>query len=94
MLKPQVLLPQKVKKPNGEFEVIKISRLRKAISNAMTTSKTIVPHTVLMDEIIVDDLVDFRTKAKAYAADRGVKLTYLTFISKAVIIALKGISNF
>lgn len=78
-----------VKKPNGEFEVIKISRLRKAISNAMTTSKTLVPHTVLMDEIIVDDLVDFRTKAKAYAADRGVKLTYLTFISKAVIIALK-----
>ena len=55
----------------------------------MTTSKTLVPHTVLMDEIIVDDLVDFRTKAKTYAADRGVKLTYLTFISKAVIIALK-----
>lgn len=78
-----------VKKPNGEFEVVKISRLRKAISNAMTTSKTLVPHTVLMDEIIVDDLVDFRAKAKTYAADRGVKLTYLTFISKAVIIALK-----
>ena len=78
-----------VKKPSGDYEVVKISRLRKAISNAMTTSKAIVPHTVLMDEIIVDDLVDFRTKAKIYAADRGVKLTYLTFISKAVIIALK-----
>ena len=78
-----------VKKPSGDYDVVKISRLRKAISNAMTTSKAIVPHTVLMDEIIVDDLVDFRTKAKIYAADRGVKLTYLTFISKAVIIALK-----
>lgn len=86
---PTRALPQAIKKPSGEVEVVKISRLRKAISNAMTTSKMIVPHTVLMDEIIVDDLVEFRAKAKTYAADRGIKLTYLTFISKAVIIALK-----
>src|SRR5690554_995933 len=52
------------KLPEGDVEVVKISRLRKAISNAMVRSKTMVPHTVLMDEINVDALVEFRSNAK------------------------------
>uniref|UniRef100_UPI00047E21BB dihydrolipoamide acetyltransferase family protein n=1 Tax=Acholeplasma equifetale TaxID=264634 RepID=UPI00047E21BB len=76
-------------KPQGEFETVKISRLRKAISNAMVRSKTMIPHTVLMDEINVNALVEFRSKAKGVAEQKGVKLTYLAFIAKAVVIALK-----
>lgn len=69
-------------------EVIKISRHRRAISNAMITSKKEIPHTVLFDEVVVNDLVKFRNDAKTVAQEQGIKLTYMAFISKAVITAL------
>lgn len=77
------------KQPEGEVEIVKVSRLRRAISNAMTTSKQMIPHTVLFDSVNVDKLVDFRNEAKVLAEKQGVKLTYMAFISKAVAIAIK-----
>ncbi|WP_025725510.1 2-oxo acid dehydrogenase subunit E2 [Acholeplasma granularum] len=76
-------------KPQGDVEVVKITRLRKAVSNAMTRSKSIIPETVLMDEINVDALVNFRNEAKVIAESKGIKLTYMALIAKAVLIALK-----
>ena len=76
-------------KPQGDVEVVKITRLRKAVSSAMTRSKSIIPETVLMDEINVDALVNFRNDAKGLAESKGIKLTYMAFIAKAVLIALK-----
>ncbi len=76
-------------KPQGDVEVVKISRLRKAISSAMVRAKSIIPHTVLMDEINVNALVDFRNEAKGIAESKGIKLTYMAFIAKAVVTALK-----
>lgn len=83
-----------VKMPAGDVEVVKISRMRKSISDAMSVSKTLVPHTVLMDEINVQALVDFRNEAKLVAADKGIKLTYMALIAKAVIIAIKDFPIF
>lgn len=73
----------------GDVRVEKITSVRRAISNAMTQSKSIIPETVLMDEVIIDDLVALRSRTKDAAAARGINLTYMAFISKAVIIALK-----
>lgn len=81
-------------KPQGDVEVVKITRLRKAVSNAMTRSKSIIPETVLMDEINVDALVNFRNEAKGLAESKGIKLTYMAFIAKAVLIALKEFPMF
>ena len=81
-------------KPQGDVEVVKISRLRKAVSNAMTRSKSIIPETVLMDEINVNELVKFRNEAKTLAESKGIKLTYMAFIAKAVLIALKEFPTF
>ena len=50
----------------------------------MTTSKAIIPHTTLMDELDVSELVKFRNEQKSLAEQMGVKLTYLPFIIKAV----------
>lgn len=74
---------------SDEIEVIKVSRLRRAISKAMTTSKAMIPDTVLFDEVNVDKLVEFRNEAKLLALKEDIKLTYMAFISKAVLIALK-----
>lgn len=70
-------------------ERIPMTQMRKAISNQMTKSKFTIPHTAVMDEVEVSDLVAYRNKAKVIASDKGIKLTYLPLIIRAVIIALK-----
>ncbi len=89
--KPKEQIPTvgSLSQPEGDVEVIKVSRLRRAISNAMTTSKQMIPHTVLFDSVNVDELVNFRNEAKLVAEKQGIKLTYMAFISKAVAIAIK-----
>jgi pyruvate dehydrogenase E2 component (dihydrolipoamide acetyltransferase) len=75
---------------NGELETReKMSGIRKAISNAMVNSKHTAPHVTLMDEIDVTDLVAHRKKFKAAAADKGIKLTYLPYVVKALTSALR-----
>lgn len=78
----------------GDVELVKISKLRKAIVKSMTIAKQVIPHTVLMDEVVVDKLVDLRAKVKEQAAAQDIKLTYMAFIMKATILALKKFPNF
>ena len=78
----------------GDVEIVEITKLRKAIVKSMTLSKQVIPHTVLMDEIIVDKLVDLRNKVKEQAAAQNIKLTYMAFIMKAVVLALKKFPYF
>ena len=62
--------------------MLKLLRLHvyvKQRSNAMTRSKSIIPETVLMDEINVDALVNFRNEAKGLAESKGIKLTYMSY---------------
>lgn len=79
---------------DGDVELVKISKLRKAIVNAMTISKQVIPHTVLMDDVIVDKLVELRDKVKEQAAAQDIKLTYMAFVMKATILALKKFPMF
>lgn len=61
-----------------------ISSLRKTIVDTMSTSKRVIPHSTLMDDVVVDDLVKLRNEHKEDAKKDGVKLTYLPFIIKAL----------
>lgn len=62
---------------------------RRVIAETMVRSVTHAPHVTLMDEVEVSPLVDLRTRFKEEGEKRGVKLTYLPFIMKAVAGALK-----
>jgi len=73
-----------------QTERIPMTMLRKTIANNMTLSKFTIPHTAVMDEADVTELVAFRTRVKALAAEKGVKLTYLAFFIKAVVNGLKA----
>ena len=75
----------------GEFPETreKMSGIRKAIANAMVTSKTKAPHVTLMDDVDVTELVAHRKKFKEVAAEQDIKLTYLPYVAKALISALK-----
>lgn len=72
-----------------DVERVKISKLRKTIAQNMTLSKSIIPHTTSMDEFDVTKLVAFRKTQKEMAEARNIKLTFMPFIIKAVVLALK-----
>jgi pyruvate dehydrogenase E2 component (dihydrolipoamide acetyltransferase) len=68
---------------------VPVSSMRKAIVTAMTLSKQIIPHTILMDELDVSELVNLRNDQKALASEAGIHLTYMPFIIKALTLTLK-----
>lgn len=75
--------------PKDGVKRVKISKLRQAIVKAMNTANLVIPSTTLMDEIDVTKLVEFRKSQKAKLEEKGIKLTYLPFIVKAVTMAIK-----
>lgn len=70
-------------------ERIPIKGIRKTIGERMVLSLFTAPHVVSMDEADVTELVKLREKEKKMAEEKGIKLTYLAFIVKAVTVALK-----
>ncbi|MCM0625648.1 2-oxo acid dehydrogenase subunit E2 [Lysinibacillus sp. OL1_EC] len=72
----------------------KMSGIRKAIAKAMVHSKQTAPHVTLMDEVDVTALVAHRKKFKDIAAEKGVKLTYLPYVVKALISTLREFPEF
>lgn len=70
-------------------ERMPLKGIRKAIAHAMAKSAFTAPHVTIMDEADVSQLVELRRKAKPLAERRGIKLTYLPFVIKALIAASK-----
>ncbi|MCB5933893.1 MAG: dihydrolipoyllysine-residue acetyltransferase [Caldibacillus thermoamylovorans] len=77
--------------PTGEYPETreKMSGIRKAIAKKMVESKTTAPHVTLMDEVDVTKLVAHRKKFKEVAAQKGIKLTFLPYVVKALVSALR-----
>ncbi|KIP22389.1 MULTISPECIES: dihydrolipoamide acetyltransferase family protein [Anoxybacillus] len=75
----------------GEFPETreKMSGIRRAIAKAMVNSKHTAPHVTLMDEVDVTKLVAHRKKFKDVAAQKGIKLTFLPYVVKALTSALR-----
>ena len=63
--------------------------VRKAIGDQMQRSKYTAPHVTHHDEVDVTELVELRSELKPVAEERDTKLTYMPFVMKAVIAALK-----
>lgn len=66
-----------------------LSRIRMTIMDRMDESKNKLVHTTILEEIDVSELVEFREKMKTKVGEE-VKLTYLPFIMKAIVLALKA----
>ncbi len=63
--------------------------LRKKIAEKMVQSKFTAPHYTYVEEVDVTDLVRLRSAAQKLAEEKGVKLTYLPYVIKALIAGLK-----
>jgi pyruvate dehydrogenase E2 component (dihydrolipoamide acetyltransferase) len=70
-------------------ERIPLPNIRKIIAAAMAKSKYTAPHVTIMDEANVTELVQLRQEIKPLAAERGIKITYMPFIVKALVAAVK-----
>ncbi len=75
--------------PLAEEIRVPLRGTRRAIAEHMVRSKYTAPHVTNMDEVEVEALVAMRQQMKETAGEQGIKLTYLPFIIKAVIAALK-----
>lgn len=73
----------------AQDEIIPFRGMRRRIAEGMTKSYSTAVHYTYVEQIDVSALVKVRQQAKKAAADEGVKLSYLPFIVKAVILALK-----
>ena len=69
----------------GEDEIVKIVGLRRKIAEKMVESVQRAPHFTYVDEVDATELVALRGSLKSIAKERGVKLTYIPFIMKALV---------
>jgi pyruvate dehydrogenase E2 component (dihydrolipoamide acetyltransferase)/2-oxoisovalerate dehydrogenase E2 component (dihydrolipoyl transacylase) len=70
---------------------IKLRGLRGKIAERMVHSKRTIPHYTYVDEFDVSELVRLRDSLRGGLSQSGIKLTYLAFVVKAVVAALKEI---
>ena len=78
----------------GEVERIPFKGVRRKVAEHMVTSMQTAMHVTHMDEVDVTDLAKVREQEKEKAKTQGVHLTYLPFIVKAAVVALKEFPYF
>jgi pyruvate dehydrogenase E2 component (dihydrolipoamide acetyltransferase) len=75
----------------GWVERVPIKGVRRTTAKHMMESQAKVAAVTTMDQVDVTDLVSMREKVKTVVEkERGVKLTYMPFIIKAVVASLKA----
>ncbi len=70
---------------------VKLKGLRRKIADHMLHAVQTIPHYSYVDQCDVTELVRLRESLKQKSQQAGVKLTYLAFIVKAVVEALKEV---
>ncbi len=73
----------------GREEVVPLRGIRRTIAERMVKSVHTAAHVTHVDEADMTDLVMLREMQKGTAEKRGVKLTFLPFLIKAIVPALK-----
>jgi len=75
--------------PAGLEERVPIKGLRKRIAEKMAKSEATAAPFTYVEEVDMTALVNLRERLKEAAEGKGVKITYLPFIVKALVAALK-----
>ncbi|GEJ57342.1 dihydrolipoamide acetyltransferase family protein [Anaeromyxobacter diazotrophicus] len=78
-----------VKQVSHGDEVVPVRGIRRRIAERMAQSKRTAAHFTFVEQVDVSDLVKVKDRIAAKAREEGVKVTFLPFIVKAVVAALK-----
>ena len=73
----------------GGVRLEKMSRMRQTIARNMVESYTTIPQLTNFDDADVTELEDMREQSKGDYSDRGIKLTAMSFVIKAIASSLK-----
>jgi pyruvate dehydrogenase E2 component (dihydrolipoamide acetyltransferase)/2-oxoisovalerate dehydrogenase E2 component (dihydrolipoyl transacylase) len=93
----QAPLPTREKQPAAAQDFgrpgtrIKLAGMRRLIAEHMVRSTRTIPHYSYVDECDVTEMVRLREQLRGECARQGVKLTYLAFLVKALVAALKEV---
>ncbi len=90
----QVPRPSQQQLTLGREEHLPLRGIRKRIAEKMSRSKRTAAHVTHIDEVDFTELIALREKLKPMAEKHNVKLTFLPFIMKAAIAALKEFPYF
>lgn len=82
-------MPQSQAPSRPEDERVPFVGLRRKIAERMTVSKNTAAHFTFVEECDATRLMELRTRLRESGVERGVELTFLPFIVKAVVTALK-----
>ena len=75
---------------SGGEERIPYRGVRRTIGEQMARSKETAPHVTHHDEVDVTELVETRSELKEEAETRGIGLSYMPFVMKACVAALRA----
>ena len=78
----------------GEVETQKLSRINKLTGKFLHRNWVTIPHVTQFDEADITDLEAFRKSMVDEHKDKGVKVTLLSFLMKAVVNVLKEYPRF
>ncbi len=78
----------------GDIETKKLSKINVLTGKFMHRNWVNIPHVTQFDEADITELEVFRKKTNADYADKGIKVTLLSFIMKAVVMGLKQYPRF
>jgi 2-oxoglutarate dehydrogenase complex dihydrolipoamide succinyltransferase (E2) component len=82
--------PYKPEEPaNGDGRREPLSPMRKQIAEHMTRSRRTAAHVTTVAEVDMSRVVARRAELKERFSDRGVPLTYLAFVARATVAALR-----
>lgn len=78
----------------GDIERTKLSKINILTGKFMHRNWVNIPHVTQFDEADITELEAFRKKSNVEYADKGIKVTMLSFIMKAVVAGLKEFPRF
>src|SRR6185295_3662718 len=81
-------------KSGGPEERVVFAGIRPRTAEKMVQSSNTIPHVTHIDTADVTDMIALREELKPEATKRGVKLSYLAFVVKAVVKGLKEFPYF
>ena len=78
----------------GEVETKALTKINKLTGQFLHRNWVTIPHVTQFDEADITDLEDFRKHMVAEYKDKGIKITLLVFLMKAVVSALREFPRF
>jgi len=78
----------------GQIETLPLSKINKITGQVLHRNWVTIPHVTQFDDADITDLEAFRKQLVGEYKDKGIKITLLTFLMKAVVAALKQFPRF